>query len=172
MKKTLTLLLMFLSTTAYADFTKMKPGLWQMESTISINGQEINVGGLLGSAMKALPEDMQNKAKDVSGVKLNDKGILVCLTADMIKKPESLADQNKEQVDCKVKITKQSNTKIEGTVECPKPKSTAKLEYTYISPTEYRGKIQITAGEGKTMTSNISGKFLRTDCGDVQADKK
>lgn len=160
-----------LSSMAHAGFTDMKPGLWQVETVMVVNGQEVNLGGLLGSAMKNMPEDIKEKAKNVGGVALNEKGILLCMTADMIKKPETLAEQNKEKIDCKVKISKQTKVKIEGTVDCPDKKTSAKLEYNYVNPTEYRGKIDVLV-EGKKMSSNYTGKFLKADCGEVQPTTK
>ncbi len=171
MRSFLILSILTLSSGAFANFTDMKPGLWQLETVMTVNGQEVNLGGLLGSAMKNMPDDIKEKAKNIGGVSLNEKGILLCMTADMIKKPETLAEQNKEKIDCKVKITKQTKVKIEGTVDCPDKKTSAKLEYNYINPTEYRGKIDVLV-EGKKMSSNYTGKFIKADCGDVQPAKK
>lgn len=154
----------------------IKPGLWQVQSTITINGKKFDPQAEMKKAMANLPpehrkkmEDMLNKsAKDakVAGHMTAD-GFQVCYTKDMLNNPRKFMEQSKT---CKMNLKTQTATKLTGTFDCPQEKTTGTFEWTVKDSGQYNGVMTGKTKDGKSSMVEQNAKFISADCGSVKPD--
>ena len=125
------LLMLTLSWTVFAQVASpMRPGNWEVTTKMTMQGMEM-------PAMK-VPQ---------------------CITAAMIKNPESAIPQGPGQGDCKVADYKLSGNSATYTMTCKEPPMTAVGEMKYSGTDAYTGTLKIDMG-GQTMTIVYDAKRI------------
>jgi uncharacterized protein DUF3617 len=126
------LLTLALSWTALAQNSPMREGLWEVTTKINIPGMGMD-----------MPPLKQNQ----------------CITAAMIKDPQSAIPKGPGQGDCKVANFKLSASSATYTMTCAQPPMTATGEMKYSGTDAYVGTMKIDMS-GQTMMLSYDAKRL------------
>jgi len=169
-----------LSTGTLAEGLDIKPGLWEIQNQISMNGKQMpDMTQHMAEAQKhmtemqknmaSMPPDMQEKMKAAmsqnSHMGMTNKGITVCMTQEQINRSEIARDPNSH---CKTTDINRSGDKTTIKMHCDAPhEADMTTEVTRISDTEWKSVSHMVAGQ-RTIENSGSGKWLKTDCGDVK----
>lgn len=172
----------FLSASAFtqAEGLGIKPGLWEIQSQASINGQQMpDMSKQMAEAQKHMaemksqmanmPPEMQERMKAAMSQQghmgMTDKGVTVCMTQEQINRSEIGHDPNNH---CKQTDISHSGAKTTIKMHCDSPQEADMVsEVTRISDTEWKSVTHMTTGQ-RTVDATGSGKWLKADCGDVK----
>lgn len=154
-----------ISTTSLAQAAfQLKPGLWEVQTTTSVNGKQINAGQKLNESMQKMSPAQRKQMEKMMGSKglnFGENGVRVCHAKSTIA--EKLIQDPKS--DCQIKDKKELADGIKFNIQCKNGNGTA--EYHRTSDTSYKGFNEFQTPEGKSRTE-FTGKFLASDCGDVK----
>jgi hypothetical protein len=126
------LLALAVSWTVLAQSSPMREGLWEVTTKITIPGMGMD-----------MPPMKQNQ----------------CVTAAMIKDPQSVIPKGPGQGDCKVANYKLGVNSATYTMTCAEPPMTATGEMKYSGTDAYQGTMKIDMS-GQTMTLSYDAKRL------------
>ena len=151
---------------AHADDLKIKPGLWEVQNNMNVNGQQMPD---MNEMMADVPPEMRAQMQGMMekhGAGMTDKGMTICIT------PEQIANgnigQNDPKSDCKMTDMKHSGNKTTMKMHCEGAhKAEGSTEITRISETQWQSVTQMQSKDG-TMKSKSTGKWLKSDCGNVK----
>lgn len=151
------------SSIAYAAF-KIKPGLWEIQSKTSVNGQSVDAGKQMNQALKKMSPAQRQQMENMMGAKginFGDKGIKVCHSE------EASTEKNLIQKDdnCKITDKKELSDGIKFNIKCETGSGSA--EYHLTSENSYKGWNEFQTKQGKSRTEFL-GQFLSADCGAVK----
>jgi len=165
---------------AQAGGLNIKPGLWEIQNQMSMNGKpmpdmaqhaaEMQKGmAEMQKNMASMPPEMQEKMKAAlsqnNHMGITDKGITVCMTQEQIDRSEIQHDPNSH---CKTVDMQHSGDKTTIKMHCDAPHEADMMtEVTRMSDTEWKSTSHMTSGE-RTIDSSGHGKWLKADCGDVK----
>ena len=154
----------------------LKPGLWEVTNNMkSASGEMERNMAQMQQQLASMPPDQRRMMEEMmakQGVKMGGAGpggmsTRVCLTKQMIERNEI----HSERGDCKVTKQERRGSTIRMAYQCANPPSTGEGEYTVVSPDAYTMKMTVrTTAQGRpeTMQMNGSGKWLGSDCGNIQ----
>ena len=143
---------------------KLKPGLWEVQTSTSVDGKNVNASQKMGEMMKGMApaqRKQMEKMMGAKGVQLTENGVKVCHS-------EASMDENQindPQNNCEIKDRKNLADGIKFDIHCKNGNGTA--EYHRTSDTSYKGFNEFQTAKGKSRT-NFTGKFVSADCGDVK----
>jgi len=139
------------ATSALAGDANIKPGLWEVS---------VQTSGC--AAMQQQMEAMLTQ----QGFKMEDKGMSmqVCITPEMAKQPIMPVEQHGK---CATNTSPRTGNKVRMTYTCTEPPSRGAGEITFQSDTSYFMTMR-TVNNGQSMDTQASGRWVDTDCGDVQ----
>ena len=177
---TLLFISILFAVTAQAGGLNIKPGLWEIQNQMSMNGKQMpDMSQHMAEMQKGMadmqknmanmPPEMQEKMKAAMAQNnrfgMTDKGITVCMTQEQIDRSEIAHDPNSH---CKTVDLQHSGDKTTIKMHCDAPHEADMLtEVTRLSDTEWKSTSHMTTGE-RTIDSNGHGKWLKADCGDVK----
>ncbi len=142
--------------------TQQKPGLWA--STV-----KIDMGGGFPQIDPAMLEQMEMAGVELPFAKPVTTNI--CLTAEQVAQ-QVLPDLNDPQSGCSSKNVKRDGDNVSGTIECNGDiKGTGDIQMSLLSAESYSGVSNFNGnaqGMPVTMKTEFSGKWLGSDCGNVQ----
>lgn len=148
-----------------ADAFNIRPGLWNMTTTMTMAGAPLYIDGMPESARSEYAKQWAGTAnKPITDTDDN------CITAEDLRKANLFEDMTKgREQSCKPTITKQTATAMAGVLECKDAKTTTRteMEYTAASPTTFKGKMKstITSPNGTTtMSVDMTGKWVAASC--------
>ncbi len=149
-----------------ADAFNVKPGLWEVTTTMTTGGAPLYVDGMPESGRASYA---QAWAKDVGKPKTSQDR--QCITAKELQQSklfEGLATQGKS---CKQTIAKQTVTAVVATSDCKDAKTTTRtaIEYVAVNPQSFNGSMKstLTSPNGvTTMSIAINGKWVGASCPD------
>lgn len=144
---------------------KLKPGLWEVETTTSVNGKTHDSQGQMQEMMKKMTPAQRAQMEKMMGSKgmaFGDKGMKVCHTEKSMS-DEALVHDPKNK--CKITDKKDLADGVQFNIECDKGSGTA--EYHRTSDTAYSGWNEFTTAKGKSRME-FKGKFLSSNCGNVK----
>jgi hypothetical protein len=154
----------------------MKPGLWQISSSMQAGGGEMaHAMAQLKQEMASMAPEERKMMQDMmakQGVSMGSGGdattsVKVCMTREMAEHDEIPAQQG----DCKQTISPRSGNTMKFAFTCPNPPSSGEGQVSFASSEAYTMKMVVTtAVEGKPEKVNMdaSGKWLSADCGAVK----
>jgi hypothetical protein len=179
--KFLSLVLFSLMAVAAADNINIKPGLWETTTVSQSQGapaippeqqaQMDKMRASMSPEMRARIEAAQKKAQANAGAPHVRKS---CLTREDLNKPLSF-DEGKDDGKCTKTVLKSTASVQEVRVDCKGDRynSTGTIRVTASNSENWSGTLETTltpVGKGAPMTvkTNMSGKWLGADCGDVK----
>lgn len=154
----------------------MKPGLWEMTSSLQNGGSEMTAAmANMQKQLASMPPEQRKMMQDImakQGMQMSASGaggmsIKMCLTQEMVDRQEI---GPKQQGDC----TQTTSPRVGGTMKysfkCTKPVSSGEGEVTFSSPEAYSMKMKVVSAE-RTMDMQSTGKWLGANCGDIKPIK-
>lgn len=152
------------SSISYAAF-KIKPGLWEIQSKTSVNGQPVDAAKQMNQALQKMSPAQRQQMESMMGAKginFGDKGIKVCHT-NKVSTEQNLIQKDKSN--CKITDKKELSDGIKFNIKCETGSGAA--EYHWTSENSYKGWNEFQTKQGKSRTE-FSGQFLSADCGSVK----
>ena len=156
-------LTLMICSASHAAF-KIKPGLWEVQTSTLVDGKNVNSSQTLNESLQKMsPAQRKQMEKMMSGKGMNftENGVRVCHT-------ETSMDENlikDPQNNCEIKDRKNLADGIKFDIHCKNGKGTA--EYRRTSDTAYKGFNEFQTSNGKSRT-DFTGKFVSADCGAVK----
>ena len=151
----------------------MKPGLWEIKSSIkSSNGELEKSMGQLQQQLAGLPPEQRRMVEDMmakNGVNVSGGGtgmsMKTCLTQAMVERKEFL---NPRPGSCKTTTTPSGTNKLKVSFACTNPPASGEGEANFSNSESYEGNMTMTttargAPEKASVTS--TGRWLGADCG-------
>lgn len=159
-----------LLTTAPAHATfDIKPGLWQVQMKMTLDGKAFEPMAEVKKALEKLsPEQRKQMEAMMAGnsqMPIAKDGYRVCYTKEMLKNPGKVMEGTQS---CTTKITTQTSKKIAGSFDCPKEDAKGTFEWNAKSDSAYEGLMTGKTSKGKDTVIRYSGKFISADCGKVK----
>ncbi|MCM2353772.1 MAG: DUF3617 domain-containing protein [Pseudobdellovibrio sp.] len=164
MKYLITLAIATFALQSQAAF-KLKPGLWEVETTTSVNGKTHDSQGQMQEMMKKMTPEQRAQMEKMMGSKgmgFGDKGMKVCHTEKSMS-DEALVHDPKSK--CKITDKKDLTDGVRFNVQCDKGSGSA--EYHRTSDSAYTGWNEFQTAKGKSRME-FKGKFISNNCGNVK----
>lgn len=144
----------------------VKLGLWEIT-------QSAGVGGMPGvDTSKMSPEQLAQIQAMMSAAGLQAHPMKTCLTKEKLEKETyALIMASPGNSHCKQKLTTNTSSALDGTVECRGSESPSQLHVEAASPTSIKGSIETTntmRGRSMTTTMNVTGAWVGADCGKIK----
>lgn len=153
----------------------LKPGLWEMSSTISSADPQVQ------SALAAVQQHLANMSPEQRGglermmrqngvqADLGQNGNLrtrVCMTREMIERKEFPVQQG----DCRQTYTRLAADKGRIAFTCSKPRISGAGEITMASDTSYQAHVHVDSQESgkQSLDTDVNGRWLAADCGTLR----
>jgi hypothetical protein len=181
MKPLILLTLILLPLGAFAEGLNIKPGLWEIQNRVNINGQSMpDMSAHMAEAQKhmaemqkhmaEMPPEMQERMKAAlsqnNHMGMTDKGVTVCMSQDQINRSE-IGNHDPDN-HCKTTDIQRNGDKTTIKMHCDAPhEADMTTEVTRINDTEWHSITHMTTG-GRTIDSTGQGKWLKTDCGNLK----
>lgn len=154
-----------------ADAFNVKPGLWEVTTTMTTGGAPLYIEGMPESGRASYA---QSWTKDVG--KPQTSKSRQCITREDLQQSklfEGLATQGKS---CKQAISKQTASAVVASSDCKDAKTATKtvIEYTAVNPQSFNGSMKstMTSPNGTTtMTFTMNGKWVGASCPDEDEDE-
>ncbi|MBK6293413.1 MAG: DUF3617 domain-containing protein [Rhodoferax sp.] len=157
----------------------LKPGLWEISNkTKSSNPQTEKAMADMQKQLASMPADQRKMMQDMmakQGIGMSTDGaammIKICLTPDMVERNELPAQQG----DCKHTMSPRVGNVMKMSFSCTKPPSSGQGQMTFESPQAYTTNMVVNStvdGKPEQMTMDSRGKWLSSDCGNVQPIKR
>ena len=156
---------------ANASWAKMnlKPGIWEIKSTMTLDGKKMDPQAELKKAMADLPPEQQKMMKEMidtmakeKGVRHGGDGMQLCLDEKALNSPKSLVG-NEDNQDCDYKIDDKDPKNISMSFTC-KDGSHGQGSWNLSSETEYKGKMDVESKDHKKSSMDYKAKFVSADC--------
>lgn len=169
-------LLVLLCSSSGVFAQNLKPGLWQITTTMQGGGQDISAAmAMVQKKLAALPADQRKRMQDMlakQGVQMGDASgdglnLKVCMTQDMVDRHE-LAPQ---KGDCMHTVGPRVGATMPYSFQCTQPPASGQGEVTFISPEAYSVKMTATSsadGTPRTIDMQSNGRWLDSRCGDIK----
>jgi len=180
MKKLILITTVLFSASTWAGGLNIKPGLWEIQNQMSMNGQQMPDMSQHAAEMQKnraemqkhlaeMPPEMQARMKAAlsqnNQMGMTDKGVTVCMTQDQIDRSEISRDPNNH---CKMTDMQHNGDVTTIKMHCDAPhQADMSTIVTRINDTEWKSTTHMTAGD-RTIDSTGHGKWLKADCGDVK----
>lgn len=149
----------------------IKPGLWEVKQTRTMNGQQApdmseHLKNLPPEARKRMQEQMRQ-----SGVEMGAGGLSkICLSAEMLARD----DWASGQADCKTEMLSRSAGVWKWRSSCTQPPTTAEGETRFQGDSGYTTVVDLTSqhqGQPQKMHMEMQGRWLGADCGSLKPFK-
>lgn len=167
--KSLLFVLVFASPFAHSALN-MKPGLWGLDMKVLHNGKEFNPAAEMQKAMAKMPEAQRKKMMEMMGEKANvgvgkNGETEVCYSKKILENPESLGNQSGQK--CDTKVVTQTADKVVTKFKC-EDGSSGDASWTFSSPVNMTGLVNLVDPKGRASQINYKGKFIKADCGKIK----
>lgn len=147
----------------------IKPGLWQVQSERTIDGQKApdvsqQMANMPPEARKQMEAMMKQRGMDISGGVNNMK---MCLTREQLDEGRWRSEEGR----CKTDFITRTATQWKWRSVCTQPPSESEGEANIASPERYTVKVTTVSqrkGEPRNMQMTMNAKWLGADCGDVK----
>lgn len=166
------LLITMIPTASFAALA-IKPGLWSIQSVIKRGAQEFDAAKIMKDAMaKMSPEQKKQMEAMMSKMgnggttfNMNDKGMQVCFTQEMLKN-EAFLNQHRDQR-CKTSFPIKTSTHVVVEFKCESG-TTGNADWQVKDSTHYIGKVSINEKSGQKTDVNYKAEFVKADCGSIK----
>ncbi len=159
-----------------AQSQTMKPGLWELSSSMkSGSGEMEKAMAQLQQQMASMSPEQRKMMQDAMGkhgVSMGSGGpgamqLKVCLTKEMLDRNEFVTQEG----DCKTQNAPRVGNTMKVSFTCTRPPSSGEGEVTFISPESYRSTMAVNStarGKAERLDMESQGKWLTADCGSVK----
>jgi len=159
-----------------AGAQSLKPGLWEINQKMDMGGGQDPRMAQMQQQMANMPPEQRKMMEQMmakQGVKMGPGGpgggmaVQMCMTKEMAERHEVPAQRG----DCKTTQQSRSGNTMKMAFSCTNPPSSGEGEVTFTSPESYSMKMTVNTqrqGKPETMKMDASGKWLKSDCGDVK----
>ncbi|MFD2365917.1 DUF3617 domain-containing protein [Pseudoduganella sp. GCM10020061] len=170
-------IILMAATAATCSAQTMKPGLWDVNTTMkSPDGEMQKAMTDMQAAMAAMPPDQRKAMEDMmakqgvkigagSGGALNTK---VCMSKEMVER-NVLPVNNRGN--CSEKRGPLVNGRMKASFTCTNPPSSGDAEFAFSGDSAFTMKMNTTstvAGKTEKMAMESSGRWLGADCGSIR----
>lgn len=161
MKLLLSLVFLMIPSLVLSAQLDMKPGLWEIEMVIEMNGKKVDPMAEMRKAMEKMPKAQQEMMMKQMG-KVKQNFTEICYTKEMLNAPEKFrADEDDKE--CDYKIKKQTATSLDMDFTC-KDGSKGTTLVTVNNKNSYKMVTKATGPKGEKVGMNYSGKFKQASC--------
>ena len=161
--------------TVSASAQNLKPGLWEVTSSMKGGGGEMDKAMAHMKQQMASMSPEQRRQMEAAmakqGVAMGGgpggMSVKTCMTKEMVERNEIPAQHG----DCRTTKNERSGNTIRMAFTCTKPPSSGEGQLTIQSPEAYTMKVAVKGppgGKGETINMDASGKWLASDCGNVK----
>lgn len=150
------------------DSMDVKLGLWEISTSTDVQGMTIppKVLDKMSPEQRARLTATMQKHAGASKPHLAHS----CVTAEDLKHGAFRAAEDKDERNCKTRITAQTRTLQEATVVCTGEESrTTRMKIEVIDRDHIKGTIENTTENGKT-TVQLTGKWVRATCNEADEE--
>ncbi|MBC7610469.1 MAG: DUF3617 domain-containing protein [Polaromonas sp.] len=163
-----------------AGVQTMKPGLWEMNSTVGANPETDKAMAKMQEQMASMTPEQRKMMEDMmakSGMSMGNAvggaagGAMVvrtCVSKEMAGRSQMPMQQ---QGDCSSTIGDQSSTGMKLKFSCVNPPSSGESQFSFSGDKAYKMKMKVNttvAGKPQTTTIDGAGKWLAADCGGIK----
>ncbi|TNF36635.1 MAG: DUF3617 domain-containing protein [Gammaproteobacteria bacterium] len=161
-----------LASTVVADIA-MEPGLWEIRNRTTIDGEQLpDMRGILKEVPPEARAQMQ-EALAMQGIGLTDAGVRICISP-------AQAQQNdvpvmEDDKDCTVTRSEQGKGHWTFEIQCRNPAGTGSGEVQLLDSKRWKSHYQVTRegqGDYNTMEINGAGRWVSSDCGNIQPQQR
>ncbi len=176
MIRSLPALLILLFSTGGAFAQNLKPGLWEITSTMQSGGKDMSAAmATMQEKLASLPPEQRKMMQDMmakQGVQMGGASgggmsMKICMTQEMVDRNEMAPQKG----DC----THTTSPRVGGTMkysfQCTKPPASGQGEVTFNSPEAYSMKMTTTTSAGgaeRKLDMQSSGRWLDSNCGNIK----
>lgn len=161
--KMLLIILFCYSISGHSAPLNMKPGLWQVDMKIKMDGKEYDPMAELNKSMANIPKEQRDSILKKMGKTANTN--MVCYSEKMIKDPESMNDHKKS--DCDFKTSTSTASKVVSHFTC-KDGAKGDALWEAKNPQNLTMKMNTIDKNGKKTQMDYQAKFIATDCGELK----
>ncbi|WP_310383101.1 DUF3617 domain-containing protein [Roseateles sp.] len=159
-----------------AQAQSLKPGLWEISSSLqSGSGEMEKAMAQMQQQMASMSPEQKKMMQEMmkgQGVALASGGpggmrMQVCMTKEMLDRNEVATPEG----DCKSTYAARVGNTMKMAFTCSKPPSSGEGQVEFVSPQGYKSRMTITssaAGRSEKMDMDSQGKWLSAECGAVK----
>lgn len=152
----------------------LKPGLWEINNTVSSNSGAVNQ--LLSQApglIAGLPAEQRSKLENLmarQGVTLGTGGAMtakICMTQAMVDRNELPAQAG----NCQSSPAPRTGNTLQFSFTCSKPVASGQGQITILSPESYTVKTTVNSsagGQAATVNTDGTARFVAASCGNIR----
>lgn len=166
---------LLLAASACAGAQTMKPGLWEINNKMQMDGKMGQEMARAQQEMANMPPEQRKMMQDMmakQGVTMGKQGpgnigMKVCMTKEMVERNEMPSQKD----GCKQTTSPRSGKTMKISFTCTNPPSSGEGQITFVSPEAYTMNMTMnTVAEGRPQKMNMdaSGKWLSADCGAIK----
>lgn len=153
-----------------AHAMNIKPGLWEISTQMTGAKGTQDPAAKMRAMMAKMPAEKRKQMEAMmgkSGVAFSENGAMkVCYTSDMLKNNDVFKNRE-HKAKCTTKIIEQSAQQVRTDFSC-EDGAKGSGEWTMVSDSEYKSKMDFTTAKGQKSQINHSAKFVSSDCGNVK----
>lgn len=153
----------------------LKPGLWEMRSSMQGSGEMNKAMDEMQKQLAAMPPEQRKQMQEMmakQGVSLGSAGpggmsVRICMTQEMVERNEIPAQDGQ----CKTTTSPRAGNTMKMSFVCTTPPSSGEGEVRFISPEAYSSRMVINSvrnGKRESMTMTGDSKWLSAQCGAVK----
>ncbi len=158
-----------------AQAQTLKPGLWEMRSSMQGSGEMNKAMDEMQKQLAAMPPEQRKQMQEMmakQGVSLGSAGpggmsVRICMTQEMVERNEVPAQDGQ----CKTTTSPRAGNTMKMSFVCTTPPSSGEGEVRFISPEAYSTRMTVNStqnGKRETMTMTGDSKWLSAQCGAVK----
>lgn len=152
----------------------LKPGLWEINNTVSSNSGAVNQ--LLSQApglIAGLPAEQRSKLENLmarQGITLGAGGAVnakICMTQAMVDRNELPAQAG----NCQSSPAPRTGNTLQFSFTCSKPVASGQGQITILSPESYTVKTTVNSsagGQAATVNTDGTARFVAASCGNIR----
>ncbi len=162
------ILILFISSTTFAAGFNVTPGLWEVKSTVEVDGKKYDPQAEIKKALANVPESQKKQMMEMMKGMSKENSMLasldmskVCITDQMLKDGQLLKKDKDDE--CDFTLKNNTATRLQGTFNC-KDGTKGDVDWTVVNKTQYKGTINATDSKGKKAKVNYQSKFIKSKC--------
>ena len=159
-----------------AQAQNLKPGLWEINSTMQSDSGEMEKSiADMQKQMAAMPPEQRQIMQEMmarQGVRMGSSGpgaidIKVCMTREMVERNEIATPQG----DCKNTYAPRSGNAMKMSFVCTDPPSSGQGQVNFLNPQAYTTKLTVNTrvnGKDEKVSMDGQAKWLASECGTIK----
>ena len=153
------------ATQVLAANLNMRPGLWDLNVSVTTDGKTTNLADQISAAMAKMPLEQKKKAQEMLGGSSMMKGTPACISKEMLD-PETFAKKQSSEK-CPATFKTRTATEIKASFKCADG-AKGEMHWKIPNPETINGQVEMESAKGKKTKIESQGKWLSADCGKVR----